>query len=766
MMITQKITLHLDRRTDNNIVETVQGDTARAVEFTLLAEETAWTVPEGATAMIRYRRLLDGSGGTYDTMPDGTSAYLISGNQVTVYLTSQVLSAAGVLELQVTLIKDGAELTFFSVPVRVQANLTDAAMTPEDYETLSEHIRAEVNDAVQELELSELFWVTVTQDGNAPEADKSFAEIQAAYEAGRVVYCYLSSGDTLPLVMLSPDGVVFQCVNKREYQRVGIAVDGTVIYNSGRYVLLEELPESGTDGENGGYYMPALVQINDGTMEVSFTASDADMPAVTSQKITLPVGPQGPQGEKGEKGDTGAAGAQGETGPQGPQGEKGEMGDTGAQGVGIASVEQTTESTEDGGENVITVTLTDGTESTFTVRNGSGGSAEADTATETVLSDNLFDKSTAVTGSIFYHSSSGPSLTTMSSGFYAYVPLRGAGTYRTILCAVMHGSSYAQRVPILKEDNSFLQNVTGTLTAIDDSYSYLEFTVTDTMVDAGAAVYAFDGSATMLDTLMIVKDREYPSEYIPYGYIEVETETDNVNDKYDNILKGKTAVFLGDSICAGTTTLADAAEYGYGWAGLIGEANKMTWGNYGRNGGTITPIDSVEEARWVPTQVDTALAAHPTADYVIFEGGCNDADTLGVDGLGTLATGGYVPADASDFTGAFETLILKILNAYPNARIGYIVAHKMGASGDYSSENNRYRQFFDRAIEICEKWGIPYIDLWKGSPLNPMLSVYYDSSLTADEANAEGKCYTDGQHLTLTGYNRITPVIEAFMRSL
>lgn len=49
-------------------------------------------------------------------------------------------------------------------------------------------------------------------------------------------------------------------------------------------------------------------------------------------------------------------------------------GGTGEAGVGILSVTQTTTSTEDGGNNVITVTLTDGTKSTFTVKNGSKGS--------------------------------------------------------------------------------------------------------------------------------------------------------------------------------------------------------------------------------------------------------------------------------------------------------------------------------------------------------------------------------------------------------
>lgn len=44
---------------------------------------------------------------------------------------------------------------------------------------------------------------------------------------------------------------------------------------------------------------------------------------------------------------------------------------------GITSIEQTTTSTTDGGDNIITVTLSDGTISTFTVKNGSKGSAGA-----------------------------------------------------------------------------------------------------------------------------------------------------------------------------------------------------------------------------------------------------------------------------------------------------------------------------------------------------------------------------------------------------
>lgn len=47
---------------------------------------------------------------------------------------------------------------------------------------------------------------------------------------------------------------------------------------------------------------------------------------------------------------------------------------TGKDGVGIKSIEQTTISTDDDGDNVITIVLTDNTSYTFTVQNGSKGS--------------------------------------------------------------------------------------------------------------------------------------------------------------------------------------------------------------------------------------------------------------------------------------------------------------------------------------------------------------------------------------------------------
>ena len=61
-------------------------------------------------------------------------------------------------------------------------------------------------------------------------------------------------------------------------------------------------------------------------------------------------------------------------GDDGEPGQVGEKGEQGESGVGIRSVEQTTTSLADGGVNIITITLTDGTAFTFQVKNGSAGS--------------------------------------------------------------------------------------------------------------------------------------------------------------------------------------------------------------------------------------------------------------------------------------------------------------------------------------------------------------------------------------------------------
>lgn len=66
-------------------------------------------------------------------------------------------------------------------------------------------------------------------------------------------------------------------------------------------------------------------------------------------------------------------------------------GTTSADGVGIANVQQTTTSDEDDGNNVVTITLTDGKQYSFTVQNGSKGSSDLSSALTNTEIENLIN---------------------------------------------------------------------------------------------------------------------------------------------------------------------------------------------------------------------------------------------------------------------------------------------------------------------------------------------------------------------------------------
>ncbi len=93
------------------------------------------------------------------------------------------------------------------------------------------------------------------------------------------------------------------------------------------------------------------------------------------------------------------------------------------------------------------------------------------------------------------------------------------------------------------------------------------------------------------------------------------------------------------------------------------------------------------------------------------------------------------------------------------------MAQKMGDKVTEKFENRRV--YFDKAVEICEKWGIPYIDLWKGCYLNPKLPSMYDPTKTPEQNRPENTgFYIDGQHLTSLGYDLTADIIDSRFKSL
>lgn len=268
---------------------------------------------------------------------------------------------------------------------------------------------------------------------------------------------------------------------------------------------------------------------------------------------------------------------------------------------------------------------------------------------------------------------------------------------------------------------------------------------------------------SLKNNFMVWKGEEYPlTKFYPYNELLTSEIVSNYNE-IDNSLLFKKIVFLGDSICQGSS----AGNYD-GYAGFIGNHNKMLWRNLGNSGATISTASGKVICQ---TTIDV-----DNPDFIILEGGTNDADRIGnatgsvkpekfgtynISNFGTDDEETHYGFDISTFCGAMEFMIKRIVTNYPSAKVGYIVAHKMGMnSNGYTPEVNNRAYYFETAKNICEKWGIPVLDLWNNCKLNPMLKAFYDSS------SQEELYYTDSQHLTTKGYEIISPIIENWMKGL
>ena len=238
--------------------------------------------------------------------------------------------------------------------------------------------------------------------------------------------------------------------------------------------------------------------------------------------------------------------------------------------------------------------------------------------------------------------------------------------------------------------------------------------------------------------------------------------------KEENKLYRKTVIWNGDSICYGSSATG-------AWADRIAAKNELkAWKNYGVGGGTIVengpPHQSGKERHSVSATLQEMYEEYPDADYIIIEGGTNDADLLGRITEGTVAArfGSFDPDDFSGnystytFCGALESIFYRAKQLWSGKKICFIVAQKMGLNPPTVA--NRYA-YFEAAMQICEKWEIPYLNLWDDCYLDPNQAHMYDPNKSAEE-NEKTMLYRDGQHLTAAGYDVTADIIDEWLKSL
>ena len=140
-----------------------------------------------------------------------------------------------------------------------------------------------------------------------------------------------------------------------------------------------------------GYYSDLIDTLTINENEADIPTYSLTLRERPRKSFKLPSDSSASNTEDVESGDSSGSGSSSSA----AKGDKGEKGDD---GVGIKSVTQTTTSTEDSGENVVTVELTDGSSSQFKFRNGSKGSSGKDGDTPYIGSNGNWWTGTTDTG--------------------------------------------------------------------------------------------------------------------------------------------------------------------------------------------------------------------------------------------------------------------------------------------------------------------------------------------------------------------------------
>ena len=330
MLITHKIQMDIQLFSIVPYLNVVCGDEyTRQLELTLFSGGVEWPVPEGASAVIRFSRS-DGHGGLYDTLPDGTAACAIKDNVVTAILAPQVLSATGFATVSVALVKDEQILGLFPVGINVKADPSQNVIPPEDYFNylnigsigdLKELKTEEKSTLVAAI--NELFDKIGNGNDSSQNGNDGFSPVATVEQtnSGAIISITDKNGTTTATITNG---------------KAGYTPQKDVDYFDGKDGA------DGSPGQNG----------KDGSNGVSATHSwNGTVLTITSASGTSSADLKGEPGNPGKDGSPGSAGKDGTS----------------------VTVKSVSESTADGGSNV--VTFSDG--KTVTIKNGSKGNPGA-----------------------------------------------------------------------------------------------------------------------------------------------------------------------------------------------------------------------------------------------------------------------------------------------------------------------------------------------------------------------------------------------------
>ena len=232
--------------------------------------------------------------------------------------------------------------------------------------------------------------------------------------------------------------------------------------------------------------------------------------------------------------------------------------------------------------------------------------------------------------------------------------------------------------------------------------------------------------------------QEYVNTYLTEHPVEID-------ETLTNPYKNKTIIAFGDSIVAG-----------WGWkegTGIIQPLKEKytdaVWINKAESGANMAVTSSPAHTPIV-NQVTSYTGA---ADAIILNGGVNDKNN-GLP-IGSIETNYDASYNTSTFCGALESALQYIMDRYPLAVKLYIIPHS------FAKDNSYVDSIYSKAIEICDKWNMPYLDMRKCSQI--AMTSKNKSKYTRNANSGVG----DGVHPVESWYRTFySPVIDQKLRNL
>lgn len=804
LQITQEITVDLDDRSPFEYVVVKQGDkNSRIVAVTLLQNKQVFTIPTGTTARIKYYK------------PDGNEVLndcTISGNKILVTYTEQMLAASGTGKGEIMLTKDSKELKSATFYTKIVSSVYKTDGFVSDKEFLS--MRTVINDMDQAAQAATTNANIAKQaatnaDNAALEAKKQAEELRKEIEndleleRDKIVNVHVWEKISSKLI---PNLAAEKALDLGTWPAgvAGMKPDFTISYSDGigktegEIVLADPIKScrvtNSSDYEKldflrGKYVKKASAK--DGIFKVATNASfsvvkeknsiemyvmkcssaqHVDSAGYTSEYVTSADQNAYPNTGlqdgfryeyKGTIGQTVSKSGVMEDNIEsltkdvdylkknctGGSGSSGGTGSNGKDGVGILRVEQTTTSTEDGGTNIVTVTKTNGEKSTFQVRNGSKGSkgdkgdagAKGDTGVTpnfTIGTVNTLESGQSATASI--------TGTTENPVLNLGIPKGAAGSG--------NGSGTVDTSKTFMTGlHVYSTEVLADLDNMEDNRAYLISChgVKNVPIDGNAMAcsvgfsnkYIVHVFTSLGDNRTFIRTKNGTS----FGsWKELQNNESSNVEVTESPYKGKTIVAFGDSIIAG-----------WGWkegTGIIQPLKEKypdaTWINKAESGANMAVTSSPAHT----PIVNQIISYTGAADAIILDGGVNDKNN-GIS-IGSITAGYDATYDTSTFCGVLESSLQYIMDRYPLAVKLYIIPHSFG------KDNSFLDSIYEKAIEICKKWNMPYLDM----------RVYSQIAMTS--ANKDKYTYNpnskkgDGVHPNETWYRTFyCPVIDQALQN-